>query len=215
VGRASTQQAGAPPEPPSAPQNPASNTAPDGLAGKASPKNPASNTASDGLAGKSSPKSPAQQGVANEKTPLAEGGKKPMSETNPDRNTGGADPDRLLKRHQQAQLAQQEAENARRIAANKANVDQAVKTLPGPNEQITFDRAIQGIESQGWPASASMTTRSHTKNWRAHNPTAKPNAEVPVVFRDGNQIRIDFERLTAEQQSQLRTVLVRAVVGAS
>jgi hypothetical protein len=133
-------------------------------------------------------------------------------QTGQDMNTGANDPDRVARRNQQAdriaaqeRSARHDAENARRVAAANQHAAQVANTMPARGSRITPEQALNGLEQQGWPTVASMNSRRHVEAWHDAGNTGNP----PVVFRDGNQIRIDFQRLNAQDQQRFQALATR------
>ena len=127
--------------------------------------------------------------------------------TNVDMDTGGADPSRVQRRAQlevrnaqRARSAEREASVARRVRDANANAAQAAKTLPGPNEAVSAERALDGMEKDGWHTVASMNRGRHQQAWREAGHTG----EAPAAFGEGDHVRIDYQRLSPEQQRRLQ-----------
>lgn len=135
--------------------------------------------------------------------------RKPQPQTNPGGDTGAMDPDRVQRRAKQqeradlqALKAQREADLLRRVADANAHVAQVAPTMPRANESVSADRALDGMSKQGWPTVASMNGRRHSEAWH----DAGGQGEPPVAFRYGNLMRVDFQRLSAEQQRRFEAM---------
>jgi hypothetical protein len=127
-------------------------------------------------------------------------------------DTAPSDPGRAQRRQEQQEareaararraekIARRTEDMNRKLEAINNSRDPIAATMPGPKESITAERALQGMEQQRWPTVASMNPRRHAEAWREAGNTGTP----PVAFRDGNTIRIDLQRLTAEQQQRFR-----------
>lgn len=134
--------------------------------------------------------------------------KRPMGETKVDNDTGGADADRVARRNQAARAqrsAQREAETARRVREANQGAEAIRQTMPAPNQPISAEQAIDGMRTRHWPTVASMNPRAHAEAWREAGNTGEP----PIAWRDGNVMRIDFRRLTPDQQRVVQDHMTR------
>ena len=133
--------------------------------------------------------------------------------TGQDPNTGANDPDRVQRRLDRVAADQQraqrkadaerlskerEAHAARKFAQANQQAVEAIKTMPAAGAKITTEQALKGMETQGWPTVASMNSQRHLQEWRDAGGVGNP----PVVFRDGDQIRIDFRRMSPQEQQR-------------
>ena len=116
-------------------------------------------------------------------------------------------PAQAARAERERKIIERNEARARTVAGANTAAAEAARTLPGPNQSITPEQALQGIENQGWPSMTSMNTRRHAERWRELNPNH--TAEPPIAYRDGNQIRLDYRRLTPEQQRRYEAIAAR------
>ncbi|HEU0202367.1 MAG TPA: hypothetical protein VFR86_18295 [Burkholderiaceae bacterium] len=153
---------------------------------------------------------PSANGARNASAPQSAGGPQNINAkagpggTTVDITTGARDPARVQREaarvKREERLAKRREDTARRLESINAAKDDIARTMPGPKESITAERALQGMEQHHWPTVASMNGRRHAEAWREAGNAGEP----PIAFRDGNVVRIDLQRLTPEQHRRFR-----------
>jgi hypothetical protein len=64
---------------------------------------------------------------------------------------------------------------------------------------MTAEQALSGVETKQWPMLASMNSKQHAQAWRDAGHAGDP----PVAFRDGNSVRIDYQRLAPSDRQRV------------
>ena len=106
-------------------------------------------------------------------------------------------------RREVQQVQQVRQQRQQRAADAKAKFDRAIENLAKKGEELTPDRAIEGIERNEFGGFAgSSNSKRHEQAFRDNGGKGKP----PTVFPDriDNQIRIDMSLLTRQQERRLQ-----------
>ncbi len=127
-------------------------------------------------------------------------------ETGQTGGTGDFEADVRKEKNRQQDELQRRQQNAKRAADAKAKFDRAIEKLEKSGEELTVDRALDGIERNEFGGfTGSTNSRRHEQAFRDNG----GKGPVPIVFVDkiDGSIRIDVERLSPPQVNRLQTIV--------